>query len=169
MSHFSSLYFFPPFFFPPFFPAIFLPAIFLPAIFSRQFFPPVHYIYICRVGLHCHCTSHICNVITLSHGFHRSTNPQGGGGALRLELPLPAGLLCPRRLDTERRGRAGSSCPSRCGALDSHHEPLLLRAHAGAAEESQMASRLFPYLGSLLRRFARDGARQARGVRHTSS
>ncbi len=42
---------------------------------------------------------------------------------MRLELPLPAGLLCPRRLDAECRRRAGSSCPSRCGASDGHHEP----------------------------------------------
>src|SRR4051812_37536505 len=121
---------------------------------SRRFFPPAisHYIYVGLASIViAHLKTHICNLITLSHGFHRSTNPQGGGGALCLELPLPAGLLCPCRLDAESRRRACSSCTSRCGAPDVHHEPLLLRAHAGAAEESQIASRLFPYLGSLLR------------------
>src|SRR3954464_11178031 len=148
-------------FFPPFLPAIFLPAIFS-RHFCRHFFPPVHpfsylpaishYIYVGLASIViAHLYTHICNLIILSYDFHRSTNYKGGGGALRLELPLPAGLLCPRRLDAERRRRAGSSCPSRCGASDGHHEPLLLRAHAGAAEESQMASRLFPDLESLLR------------------
>ncbi|KAK1681901.1 hypothetical protein QYE76_042749 [Lolium multiflorum] len=38
------------------------------------------------------------NLIILSHGFHHISNPPGGGGALCLELPLPAGLPRPNRL-----------------------------------------------------------------------
>ena len=68
---------------------------------------------------------------------------------MRLELPLPAGLPRPDRLVAERRRRTGPSSPSRCGARDGHHEPLLLRAHARAAEESPVASRLQPDLGKL--------------------
>src|SRR3954471_11516026 len=50
--HFSSRHFSPPLFSPP---------LFSPRHFPRQFFPPVlpasSSLYICSVGLHCHCTS----------------------------------------------------------------------------------------------------------------
>jgi hypothetical protein len=58
------------------------------------------------------------------------------------------------KLDAERRRRTGPSCPSRCGAPDGHHEPLLLRAHARVAEESPVASRLQPDMGRLLHQSA---------------
>jgi hypothetical protein len=87
---------------------------------------------------------------------------------LRLKLPLPAGLPRPHRLDAERWRRTGPSCPCRCGAPDGHHEPLLLWAHARAAEESLVVSRLQPNLGRLLHQSAWECACQARGGRLAS-
>ncbi|KAK1620864.1 hypothetical protein QYE76_026381 [Lolium multiflorum] len=66
------------------------------------------------------------NLIILSHGFHRISNPREAEAL----GTLPAGLPRPDRLVAKRRRRTGPSSPSRCGARDGHHEPLLLRAHA---------------------------------------
>jgi hypothetical protein len=86
--------------------------------------------------------SHLYNLSSLSHGFHRThSNLPAGGGALRLELPLTTGLPHPSRLEPKRRRRAGPSRLSGYCAKGGHHEPLLPRPHAGAADESPMASR----------------------------
>ena len=127
--------FFPPYFFPRHrVPALLLPApqrsrLISPCAFHR--FPPPssrHFsLYICRLGRHWHITSKLISATSsLSHGFHRThSNLPAGGGALRLELPLPARLHRPCRLVPERRRSAGPSCPSRYGASGGHHEPLL--------------------------------------------
>ena len=125
----------------------------------HRFSPPSsrHFrLYICSHGLHWHSTSKLISATSsLSHGFHRThSNLLGGGGALRLELPLPTRLRRPRWLVAEHRRRAGPSCPSRFGAPGGHHEPLLPRAHSEAADGSPLGSRLPPDLGRLLHQSA---------------
>jgi hypothetical protein len=78
---------------------------------SRLRLPAIFSLYICRSSLHLHITSRLlsANHITLSYGFHRISNPPGGGGTFCLKLPLPVGLPRPHRLDAERRRRTGPS------------------------------------------------------------
>ena len=78
------------------------------------------------------------------------SDPRGDRGAVRLQLPLPAGLPAARQLDAERWSGSCPSCASRLRPTGGHHEPLLPRAHIRAADGSLVGSRQLLHLECLL-------------------